>query len=378
MRIGLIRTRYTPYGGAEVFLERFISALVKKGHSAEVFASSWPEDPSIVFHRVPVRGPSFLRPLVFARNVAKAVEAARPDVVISLERTYCQDIYRAGDGCHREWLERKGRAAGMLKRLSIPMNPLHTVLLHLEKRLFTDPRLKMVVANSMGVKRDIIRHYGLPEEKICVIYNGIDAGRISSVSPLEKARLRVELGIEAEGVALLFVGSGFERKGLRYLIRAMGLLKDTDVRLVVVGKGRTSDYEREARRAGVMERVSFKGPVKGALKYYQASDIFVLPTIYEPFSNACLEAMAAGLPVVTTAVNGASEVIRDGVSGAVLDDPTDAASLAGRIREFLDADKRAKAGLRARKTAEVLTIDKNVDAFIKLIDDIARKDKRRI
>lgn len=378
MRIGLIRTRYTPYGGAEVFLERFISALVKKGHSAEVFASSWPEDPSIIFHRVPVWGPSFLRPLVFARNVAKAVKAARPDVVISLERTYCQDIYRAGDGCHREWLERKGRAAGTLKRLSIPLNPLHTVILHLEKRLFTDPRLKMVVANSTGVKRDIIRHYGLPEEKICVIYNGIDAGRISLVSPLEKARLKAELGIEAQGVTLLFVGSGFERKGLRYLIRAMGLLKDTDVRLVVVGKGRTSDYEREARRAGVADKVSFKGPVKGALKYYQASDIFVLPTLYEPFSNACLEAMASGLPVVTTAVNGASEVIRDGVSGAVLEDPTDAALLAGRIREFLDADKRAKAAILARKTAEVLTIDKNVDAFIKLIDDIARRDKRRI
>jgi UDP-glucose:(heptosyl)LPS alpha-1,3-glucosyltransferase len=298
--------------------------------------------------------------------------------VISLERTYCQEIYRAGDGCHREWLLRKGVAAGPLKRFFIPLNPLHTVLLHLEKRLFSDPGLKMVVANSKSVKRDIIRHYGLPEEKICVIYNGIDAGRIAPVSHEEKARLRVELGIEAGMVTLLFVGSGFERKGLRYLIRAMGLLRDVDVRLIVVGKGRTSDYEREALKAGAVERVSFKGPVKSAIKYYQASDIFVLPTLYEPFSNACLEAMATGLPVVTSIVNGASEVISDGESGAVVDDPTDHVALAGRIREFMSADKRASASVLARKAAEALTIEKNVDAFMQLIDDIARKDKRLI
>lgn len=368
MRIGLIRTRYTPFGGAEVFLSRFIDGLIQRGHQVEVFASDWIEQKGVKFHKVNTTGPSFLRPLIFARNAKKAVEAARPDVVVSLERTYCQDIYRAGDGCHREWLIRRGQTVGPLKRFLIRLNPLHWTLLHLEKRLFSSGRLKCVVANSKRVKGEIIRHYGLPEEKIYVIYNGI--GRPSGpVAAAERHALRRELGLNESSVLLLFVGSGFERKGLIYLIRALGHLKDKgDIRLLVVGKGDTSKYSKEAHRLGVGERVIFKGPLKDAVRLYPSGDIFVLPSIYEPFSNACLEAMAAGLPVVTTRVNGVSEIITEGREGAIAEDPADSSGLADKIALFLDKEKRRMAGESARRRAGDFRIEDTVSSFLRIIE----------
>lgn len=371
MRIGLIRMRHTPFGGAETFLERFIGELLRRGHTVEVFSREW-EGGGVRVHRIRTFGPSFLKPLVFAWRAKKEVERSDADVVVSLERTYCQDVYRAGDGVHREWLERRASLTGSsARRFLMRLNPLHTVLLYLEKRLFTDKRLKKVVANSNGVKRDIIRHYGLPEDRICVIYNGIDAASCEIRGPEERRAVRAGLGVSDEATLLVFVGSGFERKGLVYAIRALALLKDEgDLRLVVVGKGNPKPYRKEAVRLGVGDRVIFTGPVKGVRKYYGAGDIFILPTVYEPFSNACLEAMASGLPVVTTRSNGASEIMTDGADSAIVDDPSDSTALAGKIRPLLDAEHRKKAGSLARAAALAHPIERTVDDFLRLLERI--------
>ncbi len=374
MRIGLIRMRHTPFGGAETFMGRFIKELLKRGHTVEVFSREWEED-GVLVHRIKTFGPSFLKPLVFAFRAKKEVERAAPDVVVSLERTFCQDVYRAGDGVHREWLERRAAVAGsFVRRFLIRLNPLHPVLLYLERRLFTDKRLKKIVANSNGVKSDIIRHYGLPEDKICVIYNGIDPASHEvneAKDATERARVRSEIGVGETTTLLVFVGSGFERKGLIYAIRALALLKgDCDVRLVVVGKGNPAYYLREAKSLGVGERVTFTGPVKGARKYYRAGDIFILPTVYEPFSNACLEAMASGLPVVTTKQNGASEIMTDGADSVLLDDPADVGALARKLKPLLDAEFRKKAGILARAKALNYTIERNVDGFLRVIEGV--------
>ena len=373
MRIGLIRMRHTPFGGAETFLGRFIRELKRRGHSIEVFSRDW-EDGGVTVHRIRTFGPSFLKPLVFAWRAKKEVELAAPDVVVSLERTYCQDVYRAGDGVHREWLQRRAAATeSVVKRFLMRLNPLHPVLLYLERRLFTDKRLKKVVANSEGVRRDIIRHYGLPEDKICVIYNGIDPASYGTVAPEKRAGVRAELGAGGSTTLFVFVGSGFERKGLVYAIRALAILKEAgDVRLVVVGKGNAARYRKEAERAGVGDHVVFTGPVKGAEKYYGAGDVFILPTVYEPFSNACLEAMASGLPVVTTTRNGASEIMTDGVDSALVDDPADAAALARKILPLLDAKYRKKAGELARAAALKYTIERTVDGFLGVIEGVRK------
>ncbi len=376
MKIGIIRGAFNPYGGAEVFLSRFIEGLISRGHEVIAYSREWPETKGVTLHRIRAGGPSFLRPLTFALNVKKAVEADNPDVVIGFERTFSQDIYRAGDGSHREWLARRARTVGPLKRLLIALNPKHRVLLYLEKRLFTDPRLKKVVANSNRGKAEITRLYGLRPEDICVIYNGTAALKDRELNKeKEREKLRAELKIEAKAPVLLFIGSGFERKGLPYLLKAIALLP-AETMLVVIGKGRTGRYKKEAERLGISKQVIFMGPVKGARRYHPIADVFVLPSIYEPFSNACVEAMASGLPVVTSRVSGVSEIIDNGISGAVVEDPADEAALADSIRPFLKPEKARTAGLKAQKRVKTLTMDSNVEGFLRLVDEICASETR--
>lgn len=378
--------RYTPYGGAEVFVSRFIEELLKKGHECHVFAKEWDVDArdGVIFHRVNTFGPSFLRLLTFAINSYLAVKKTNLDVILSFDRTFYQDIYRAGDGCHREWLIQRKQSAissqqsavqkmlSSIKQATTFLNPLHLTILYLEKKLFHSRRLKFVVANSNRGRDEIKRHYKLPEEKICVIYNGID---IKAFDTGERNRLRIayreKLGVKNE-ILLLFVGSGFERKGLKFLIQAFGILKKQEqsppCKLIVIGKGRIECYQDIADKYGVGADVKFIGPAKDVMGYYSAADIFALPSIYEPFSNACLEAMASGLPVVTSRVNGVSEILTHGKDGMVIDDPSNPDEIAERIEPLLDENARFDAGKAARTTVENYTIEKNVENFLKLIE----------
>jgi len=388
LNIGLIRMKYAPYGGAEVFLSRFIDELIKKGHTCHLFAAKWDEKSKIktqnsklIWHRVKTFGPSFFKIWFFAFNAFLAVRKTPLDVVISFDRTLYQDIYRAGDGCHREWLFQRQKAWSIehrawgrntIKKLITSLNPLHLTILYLEKRLFKSKKLKFVVANSRRGKQEIIRHYNLPEEKIYVIYNGIDINRFDLK---EKERVRAyyreRFGISADETVLLFVGSGFERKGLEFLIRAFGLLNARGydkIKLLVVGKGNEKKYLKLAGRLGIKTDVIFTGHLKDVLRCYFAGDIFVLPSIYEPFSNACLEAMAAGLPVVTSSMNGASEILNNGKDGMVIEDPLNHHEIAEMIKPLLDSDKRNEIGMAARRRAENYTIENNVEGFLKLIN----------
>jgi UDP-glucose:(heptosyl)LPS alpha-1,3-glucosyltransferase len=128
-------------------------------------------------------------------------------------------------------------------------------------------------------------------------------------------------------------------------------------RVVIVGKGDPATHARSAGPAS--GRLLFTGPVAGADDLLLGADAFLFPTVYEPFSNACLEAMAAGLPVVTTTVNGASEVLREGESGFLLVDPLDAPALADRMERLLSPDLRKRMGEEARRVAEAHPVERN-------------------
>ena len=161
-------------------------------------------------------------------------------------------------------------------------------------------------------------------EKIRVIYNGVDRERFSPDRLRHKPPAAiVELGLEPGIPTILFVGSGFKRKGLHFLIAALPRMQRRDSRLLVVGHGRTSPYERLAAKLGVAQRVRFLGPQPAVERFYAAGRVLALPTIYDPCSNVVLEALAGGLPVVTTAANGASEFIQPGKNGAILARPDD-------------------------------------------------------
>lgn len=370
MKIGIVRQRYVQSGGAEQYLNAVAMALGGRGHEVHLFAHSWRAHASdrIHFHKVPrISTTSFLRALSFALFCQPIVRRAHCDLIFSLERTLRQDVYRAGDGCHREWLAQRARYSSPLKRGAIRVNPLHTTLVALEKRTFSSERTGWVIANSERGREEIRRHYGFPGERIFVIHNGVDVQRFVG-SPLRKPD-----GL----VHLLFVGTGFERKGLRFCVEALRELP-TNFRLQIVGKGRTSEYQRLASRLGVADRVRFLGFDLEMPAVYAQSDLLVHPAIYEPFANVCLEAMACGLPVVTSAINGASELIENGRNGAVVADPSDTAELVQAVALFADDRRRARASLAARATAEAHPFSDHVDRTLEVLQlACAEKARRR-
>jgi UDP-glucose:(heptosyl)LPS alpha-1,3-glucosyltransferase len=216
----------------------------------------------------------------------------------------------------------------------------------------------------------------VPEERLTVVYPGVDTKRFHpGVRQQWRNATRRQLGIGSQEVALLFVSNNFQRKGLDLLIGALAALNDehTVFRLIVVGAGRVTPFHRLARRLGVEQKIIFTGLVDGIERYYGAGDVFVLPTRYDPCAGACLEAMACGLPVVTTASNGASELIEEGASGFVLSSGKIAAQLADRLKLLSDPQRCAAMGTNAAARVKTLTVENNVRQTASVLDRVAQE-----
>lgn len=374
MKIGLVRMKFTPYGGAEVFLSRLIDGLVKNGHECHIFASEWEghNNESVIFHRIKViKGLSFLKVLSFAISTYFSLIKEPLDIILSFERTFHQDVYRAGDGCHKEWLKQRKKIVSPFRYLTIILNPFHWIMLFLEKTLLKSKKLKSVIANSEMVKIDIIKHFGLPEDKINVIHNGINSElfNLGAISGLRKG-LRKRFGISENCHLILFVGSGYERKGLPCLLEAIAKLKEKEIniKLLVIGKGKIKRYEQHSKKLQIDKDIIFVGPQKDVRGYYAASDLFVLPTLYDPFSNATLEAMACGLPVVTSRFNGAAEVVEKEGMGYIIQNPTDLEEIADKIEDILQKDDKRRYKDKSIGIAKDYSIEKTVNEFLKVLN----------
>ena len=352
-----------------------LGELKKEGHDLHVFANRWADEAGLAFHKVGILPiSSFLSVLSFSRNTAACLRKEHFDCIVSFERTEYQDIYRAGDGCHRAWLDIRGAAEPLYRSMSFSLNPLHRYTLSLERKIFD--QTPMIIANSGMVKDQIIRYYGTPSERIAVAHNGVNLTLFSPGNRMSwRALVRNSLGIGDRDKVLLFVGTGFRRKGLHMLVRALPEAKKAfeGERLVtlVIGKGDSTEYSEMAKKSGAGEDLLFLGPQSNIERFYSAADLFVLPTLYDPFSNACLEAMASGLPVITTRNNGAAEIIEQGREGFVMDSVSDPSELAGKIALALAVSEPM--GLRARLKAEAFSIERAAIQFIGLIKQAAEK-----
>jgi UDP-glucose:(heptosyl)LPS alpha-1,3-glucosyltransferase len=374
MRIAIIRKKYTFRGGSESFSQNLIKRLAEEGHEIHIFAIKWDTSEqlkNICFHKVPaITFNSFLRDFTFALSTYRILKHEHFHIIQSHDKTLYQDIYRAGDGCHIEWLRQRWKRIGLLRRVSIILNPYHWLILAMERMIFTGHRFKKVIAISELVKKNIVETYHVDERDIEVIYNGVDLERFNTENrKLYREEVRKNFSIERDEFVVLFVGSGFERKGVEYLLKAAELIPEP-ITVMIVGKG----SEKRIRNFIKKQHVIFCGPQKEIHKYYAASDIFVFPTLYEPFGNVHLEALASGLPVITTRLSGASEIIRDGLQGFVIDKPEDIKTIAEKIRFLMDRDENQKMRSEARKLAENFSFRAHTDKMIKLYQDVVHSN----
>lgn len=283
--------------------------------------------------------------------------------ILSLDKTTFHTHIRAGGGCHRGWLERRARYLPAWRRASLWIEPYHRVVLSIERKGFTAPWVRKIIANSEMVKREIMEYYGVDEERIAVVHNGVEWDELGGgfeEALVRQRELKRQRGLNPNRFYFLFVGSGFERKGLRFAMEALGRLP-REASLLVVGRDhRDGRYRDLAQRLGLEGRVIFLGVQRDVVPFYQVADAFVLPTIYDPFSNATLEALAMGLFCVTTKGNGCSEVMAD-YAGVVIDDPRDTEALAEAMAKAMGGgiDRR-----RIRESVAHLTLDQHISKVV--------------
>jgi UDP-glucose:(heptosyl)LPS alpha-1,3-glucosyltransferase len=380
MKIALIRSAIHRQGGVERYVWMLAGELARRGHEVHLIARRCEElpHPSVKFHRVDVRAPfSFMKVLQFASRAAMIVEHEGFDVVHSCDRIVGCDIYRAGEGVHREWLEVSARYLpgwlAVLKRL----DPLHSVLLKLEKFLIQEGGARRVTAISRRGAEEIERHFGLGG--VPVIYNGVDPEEFRPPAEGEREAARAEMGVPEEAFVVLYVGSGFFRKGLSYLIEGFSRLEGPEGRppwLIAAGRGSSRPYVRQARALGVSGRVRFTGSAIPAPRLYRGADVFVFPTLYEPFGNVCLEALASGLPCVFSSRSGGAEIVEEGESALILPDPTDAGEMARLIGLLMDGERAASMGRAARALSLKFSLGENADRTEAIYREVAEEKTR--
>lgn len=281
--------------------------------------------------------------------------------------------------CERAWyqLEKVGMtirpAETTLRKLKVlEYNIYRRLVAFIEQLTFGGKSSKARIVVSERMKEDFRRHYGDAAEDIIVIPNGTDCDRFNPDNRrLYRDSVRQRHGISSGDFVVLFVGGDWERKGLYYLIEALSLILRPEVKLLIVGRGDTDFYVKLATEKAVWERVTFVPYSRSVWEYYGASDVFVLPALYEPLGLVIGEAMACGLPVIVAKVAGAADFIIDGVNGLLLDDPTNADDLAAKISLLLsDARLREMMGKRARRTAEKISWDevarRTLEAYTKV------------
>ena len=355
LTIGFLRRGYSPTGGVEAYLKGLADGLRNEGHRVVLIGTSeWPESEWPGGEILRCKGATLSE---YSAEVTrqKTRSDIRFDLILSVEKVPGCDLYRTDEGLHRAWLSQRSRYISPWARLFQRISPKHREKLLLEKQLFTPGSTQRVISLSHKISGEIRDLYGYPEKQISLIRNGVPT-RTATTSE-ERAYARKELGIPADEKIALFVGTGWERKGLRFAIRAVEGLNDPRVKLLVAGSGSQKRYASPS--------VRFLGGVREMKMVSDTADLFLFPTLFDPFPLATLEALSAGLPVITTAANGVSEIMTPGVHGEVIAEPSDSSALITALRKWLGILSDPVQGDQARAACAALTSEFTLERNLK-------------
>ena len=254
---------------------------------------------------------------------------------------------------HRAWLEvSKSLRPNQIQRVRQRLNPLHPILLMLEREHFAKRQYSKVIVTTTDVQRDLERFYDVPHHDVEVVPNGFSPSEFNVEKRLnQRSRVRAQLGITDDTFVLLFAANELERKGFYTLVRAMSHLRDTKVVVLVVGRYDTAEAQKVVNVNQLDNHIRLCGSTSNIAEFHSAADALVLPTKYEAFCLAILEALGSGLPVITTRVPGAYNAIVENVNGLLLDNPEDDYGLAECISNLLNGIQE---GFRAPVIAQTV------------------------
>lgn len=346
-RILILKSDMTAKGGLETWTQRFARAFSDKGYLVTLVTRtadpSYLDHPLIEFKTIGMQpGFSFQRHLKFDQEAIAFARRAKADIVLGMDRTTKQTHLRAGGGVHRAFLAKRFLFESRLKALSFSLNPLHQTILDLEKKGFENPNLKTLFVNSQMVKKEILHFYATPEEKIQVIPNGVLWNEWDKSFTLwleKKAQVAAHYALDPSAFHFLFIGNGYRRKGLSFLLDALTRLPSKDFQLTVIGKDKNPTFwQHYVKARGLCAHVRFMGCVSDTIPFYQLADVLVIPSIYDPFANVTVEALAMGLTVISSPFNGGSEVLTP-ETGCILPSLTDQEAFAHALLKAMEKPK---------------------------------------
>jgi UDP-glucose:(heptosyl)LPS alpha-1,3-glucosyltransferase len=357
-------------GGAERYTVDLAEGLRRRGHQVSLLASSLTPDlqsPQNV--QLPAAGASrdgrYLR---FLDRLDRHLATTQYQIVHAMLPVRRCDIYHphagiAAAAVAHGHLKYEGAFQQVVSRVATRLNRRRQRFAEVERTLLTGDKPPMVLCLSNYVRRSLAEHYTLPDSRLATLFNAIDLARFDPAArPEARAAERQRLGIDPHKIVALLLANDFERKGLREAIRATAKVRDARLTLLVAGKQIPKPYRALATKEGV-EQIVFAGSTTDPAALYQAADFFLLPTRHDPCSLVVLEALAMGLPVISTVHNGACEIMTDGQEGLVLADPADIITLADAIRTMLDPDRRAQMSAACKALRPRLAYDHHLDAL---------------
>ncbi len=344
------------------------------------------ESGGIIWHKVPrVPGPHLVQFLAWIffngmlRWFGSSFRGLRFDLVLSpgincfrADAVIVHALFHRLRELSREGAEVSSVEAGILRGLHRRFY--YELLTRLEHRIYADPRVTLAAVSQRTA--GFLAQY-FQRQDVRVIPNGVDAEQFSPAARLaRRTEARGRRRLRDDDFVLLLIGNDWRVKGLTTILEAIASLPELSLQLIIAGSDEPESFYERAKQLGVVERCRWEPPRRDVLDLYAVADVYVSPSLEDSFGLPVAEAMACGLPVITSVFAGVSELIRDGAEGYVLRDARDAKSLTHLLRLLHeDPALRRKVGQAATARAAEWTWGKNAEALWQLLREAAARKK---
>jgi UDP-glucose:(heptosyl)LPS alpha-1,3-glucosyltransferase len=372
MKVALVVMHTDPArGGRERYTVDLAASLASRGHDVSLLASSHDGVPAgVKSERLNARGLGQLfRYNRFLDSLDAHLARTRYDVVHAMLPVRHCDIYQT----HAGLVEANVANDSLTTRVFTPRRARTAAV---ERQMIEATAPPLVLCISEYVKGIVREWYPLDDAHLPILFNAVDTRKYDPAArPEARATARARYGLSADHTVALFVGQDYERKGLQEAIGALGRLRENGtlpdrLKLLVIGRPSGAKYVALAERLGVAHAVIMGGHTDDAYGAYAAGDFLVLPTKHDPCSLVVLEALAMGVPVISTRFNGACEIMAPGRHGFVLDDPADIAALAVAMRSLSNREQRLPMAAACLELRPGLSWERHIDGMLAIYDRV--------
>jgi UDP-glucose:(heptosyl)LPS alpha-1,3-glucosyltransferase len=366
LRLAFCLFKYFPYGGLQRDFLRIARLLRDRGHDIHVYTMRWEgnEEPGFHLHLIKVKAwQNHARILAFATKVKPLLAAEQFDLVIGFNKMPYLDIYYAADVCYQARMRQKHSAFYRL-------TPRYRQYAAFEEAVFQNGKKSEILLISPGQETAYRDCYQIEPARFHLLPPGIAKDRMAPPNAPElRAQFRRAHGLADDQKLLLMVGSGFKTKGVDRSIKALAALPDAlkaKTRLFVLGQDDPAHFQKVAARLNVLDQVSFLGGRPDVLNFMLAADLLLQPSYHENTGTAILEALVAGLPVLTVAVCGYAHYVTDAGAGMVIPEPFSQADMNHSLEKMLlsPADEWREHALTFAKTADIYSLPVKAADFI--------------